>query len=530
MKVAFAVPTSHRSMTPQPPLEITGNFLTHPFAELLTECSRARLTGSLRVNEREKKCIFYLKSGSLVFAVANSRSSRLFDLLIRRGKFSKEQIAKIPNFNNDFELSAYLQENELLSSQECNQYFVEQIKELVVEALTWKSSDWTFSPLARVRDGLAFPINTKSLLVDYGRCLSVQEMLGRFRSLEERFSRSNLPATDVGLSPDEAFVLSRAEDGQLTAAGLLSVSAMSEASALQAIYTLWLGGLLERWDWQPAFSEEHIATMKNARLELKKEAAVPRAPFAEKQEDQEPPAETPRKPAIVAEPEKPISTEEYLERVENAETYYDVLGVDAKADTDTLKRAYFGLARMFHPDRFHAEGGETFQRVQNAFTELAQANETLKNAETRELYDYRMRKELADREKRRAAGDMGQDALRRQQAAENFERGFDLLMNEEWADAAQFFARAVHLAPQTARYHAYYGKALSDDPQQRYKAESEMQTAIKLEPDNVTLRLLLVEFFIQFNLKKRAEGELNRLLTAFPGNKEALELLSSLNL
>jgi predicted Zn-dependent protease len=183
---------------------------------------------------------------------------------------------------------------------------------------------------------------------------------------------------------------------------------------------------------------------------------------------------------------------------------------------------------MFHPDRFHAEGGETFKRIQHAFTELAQANETLKNTETRELYDYRMRKELADREKRRAAGNTGQDALRKQQAAENFERGFDLFMNDELEDATQFFARAVHLAPQNARYHSYYGKALSSDPAQRYKAEAEMQAGIKLEPDNATLRILLAEFFIQFNLMKRAEGELNRLLTIFPNNTEARDLLKSL--
>ncbi len=511
-------------MTPQPELEIKGNFLTHPFAELLTECARARLTGSLRVTEREKKCIFYLKSGNLVFAVSNSRSSRLFDIVIRRGKVSKEEIAKIPNFSNDFELSAQLQEKGLLTPTECDNLFIEQIKDLVVEALTWSSSDWVFSPLARIRDGLAFPINTAALLVEYGRVLSVDKMLTRFRSLDERFVSSGIQEMNITLSPEEAFVLSRADDGQLTAAGLASVSAMTEASALQAIYTLWLGGLLDRKDWQPAFSAEHIAVMKNARLELKKEAVLPRSPFAEKEEA---PVES-KVAQATREPVKVISTEEYLERVENAETYYDVLGVESDADAETLKKSYFSLARMFHPDRFHAEGGETFHRIQQAFTELAQANETLKNTETRELYDYRMRKELADREKRRAAGNTGQDALRKQQAAENFERGFDLFMNDELEDATQFFARAVHLAPQNARYHSYYGKALSSDPAQRYKAEAEMQAGIKLDPDNPTLRLLLAEFFIQFNLMKRAEGELNRLLTIFPTNTEARDLLKTL--
>ncbi|CAN5389475.1 hypothetical protein BH20ACI2_BH20ACI2_17150 [soil metagenome] len=511
-------------MTPRPELEIKGNFLTHPFAELLTECARARLNGSLRVTERDKKCIFYFKNGNLVFAVSNARSSRLFDVLLRRERLSKEDIAKIPNFSNDFELAAFLQDKKLLSQDECDRLFIDQIEELVVEALTWPSSDWIFSPLARVRDGLAFPINTTPLLVEYGRCLSTEDMLGRFRSLDERFSRSGVQEINVGLSPDEAFVLSRADDGILTAASLVSVSAVSESSALQAIYTLWLGGLLDREDWQPAFSADHIAVMKNARLEIRTEAKLPRALNSEKEETSVKPRAAPATPEV----EKVLTTEEYLQRVESAETFYDVLGVDSKADTDTIKRAYFGLARNFHPDRFHAEGGITFQRIQQAFTELAQANETLKNAETRELYDYRMRKELADRDKRRAAGDSGQDAILKQQAADNFERGFDLLMNEEFEDAIQFFARAVHLAPQNARYHAYYGKALSSDPSQRYKAESEMQSAIKLDPDNPTLRILLAEFFIQFNLLKRAEGELNRLLSVFPSNEEARELLKSL--
>lgn len=514
-------------MTPQPTLEIKGNFLTHPFAELLTECARASLTGSLRVTEREVKSVFYFKGGNLVFAVSNARSSRLFDIVIRRGKVSKEEIAKIPNFSNDFELAANLKERGLLTNTECDHLFLDQIREIVVEALTWSSSNWVFSPLARIRDGLSFPINIKALLVEYARVLNIDKVLARFRSFDERFSRSADAEIDVGLSPDEAFVLSRADDGPLTASGLLSLSAMSEESALQTIYTLWLGGLLDRQDWQPAFTAEHISLMRNVRLELKKEAVLPRAAFCEKDE---PTVVESSVVAPVPEPIKVISTEEYLERVENAETYYDVLGVDSNADVDTLKRSYFSLARMFHPDRFHAEGGPTFQRIQQAFTELAQANETLKNPESRELYDYRMRKELADREKRRAAGNSGQDALRKQQAAENFERGFDLLMSEDSEEAVQCFARAVHLAPQNARYHSYYGKALSSDPAQRYKAESEMQAGIKLDPDNPTLRLLLAEFFIQFNLMKRAEGELNRLLAKFPSNTEAQELLKGLKL
>ena len=86
----------------------------------------------------------------------------------------------------------------------------------------------------------------------------------------------------------------------------------------------------------------------------------------------------------------------------------------------------------------------------------------------------------------------------------------------------------VHFNPKNARYHAYYGKALSADEKQKHKAESELQAALKIDPNNPTFRILLAEFFIQFNLLKRAEGELKRLLDLFPSNREARDLLDSL--
>jgi cytochrome c-type biogenesis protein CcmH/NrfG len=89
-------------------------------------------------------------------------------------------------------------------------------------------------------------------------------------------------------------------------------------------------------------------------------------------------------------------------------------------------------------------------------------------------------------------------------------------------------ARAAHYAPKNAKYHAYYGKALSEDQKQRHKAETELQTALRLDPDNPTFRLMLAEFFVKMNLIKRAEGELTRLLAKFPSNRGARDLLESL--
>ena len=55
-----------------------------------------------------------------------------------------------------------------------------------------------------------------------------------------------------------------------------------------------------------------------------------------------------------------------------------------------------------------------------------------------------------------------------------------------------------------------------------------MQTALRIDPNNPTFRIMLAEFFIEMNLIKRAEGELNRLLALFPSNREARDLLASI--
>jgi DnaJ-class molecular chaperone len=61
--------------------------------------------------------------------------------------------------------------------------------------------------------------------------------------------------------------------------------------------------------------------------------------------------------------------------------YYEVLGVPRDADEDTIKQAFQGLARDWHPDVSDAP------QAQERFRELAEAYTVLANAEARALYD-----------------------------------------------------------------------------------------------------------------------------------------------
>ena len=49
-------------------------------------------------------------------------------------------------------------------------------------------------------------------------------------------------------------------------------------------------------------------------------------------------------------------------------------------------------------------------------------------------------------------------------ASDHFDHGFSLLVDDDIDAALPFLARAVGFAPNNARYHAYYGKALAARP------------------------------------------------------------------
>ena len=506
-------------------LEITGNFLSHSFAELIAEIALSSLNGSLRCAAKGKKCIAYFRNGRLVFAVSNARSSRLFDMMLKRGRINEDDLQRIPNFQNDLEFSAFLQAANFLSPDDVKALFVEQIGAIVIDLMSWIEGEWTFSSLARVRDGLEFKIAVTQLLADFARVMPASVIMSRFRGPDETFRRIGGPREHIELSPNELRTFMSIGDEPMMARDLIPKVGIDESTAIRAVYMLWLIGCLKREDWHPAFTDISIASIKNARLELKQEAkmiAVKAADTAKGDGS----ADTTNDVEV-------ISLDEYLARVETAQTFYDALGVDVKAEVSEIKRSYFALAKQFHPDHFHKAEAELQQRVQSAFTQISQAHETLKTEQLRELYDFKVRKELS--EKQTSAGSNAADATsdgasyqQLQQAHQSFEHGFDLLHDGDTERAAVFLARAVHFAPENARYHAFYGKCLAVDAKKRHQAEAELQAAIRLDEREPEYRRMLAEFFISQKLFKRAEGELKRLLAIFPNDNEARELLQSI--
>lgn len=544
-------------MTGQKKLAVQGIVQRHPIPELLVEINQIKLDGSLRLSNRDQKVIVYVEDGNIAFAVSNSRDHRLFTILLAQGKIEEKHLAGIEDFTNDFKLSHALVTNGLLTEAEAAEFFRFQIRAIVSTVIGWKTGEWTFSPLARLKDGLRYEIDLRSVLFESSKAMTDLEILARFKSLEESFALNVRARTaSIPFSPQEAFVLSRLDEHPLPIEQIKNVCGLKGNEVMPMLYRLWLGGFIIRDQWNKAFNKDAVDRFRNTKVYLKRSARSVENEERLKQEEEAKAAaeaeqkrledeekrraadERKEKERIAMESgykEVEISVEDYLTLVEEAPTYYELFGIKPDADLATVKRAYFSFARRFHPD-VYSRGVELelHKKIQKAFTEIAQAYETLRHDDRREMYDLKL-KTVIDALRKHDGTDLSsltkddvdkQDQSRK--ASDSFERGKGLLDDGYHEDALPYLGRAVQLEEGNAEYRAFYGLALSKEKRTRHKAEAEMQAAVKLAPNENRYRLMLVELYVEIGLSVRARNELKRLLEKDPGNLRAKELLNEL--
>ncbi len=228
-----------------------------------------------------------------------------------------------------------------------------------------------------------------------------------------------------------------------------------------------------------------------------------------------------------------------LARVRDAD-YYQILGLPRDADLTRIKPAYYELAKRFHPDRFQRDADESLRtQVENAFTHITQAYETLRDPRTRATYDSKMSAKLATpnapgpprragavTDKFKSATSTGTSSTHR--AEESFRQGLEALKQSDHGAAVVLLGEAVRLAPQHSRYHAFYGNALARDTRTQRQAETELHTAIRLDDRDPSYRVMLADLYRMLGQTLRAERELERALALNPQQESARRMLNEL--
>ena len=497
---------------------MNGQLSEQPLAELIREISGKSLSGRLRLEHERVHAVVYFEDGKLLYAAANVRTLRIREYLKNAEVIPEQDLAPINERVSDTDLIKVLCSQKLLSTTVAEQIQTRLVADVLRLALLWTEGAWEFESRSRLSEQFNLKIDIDSLLLEAARRLPAKFAASRFINPVEIITPVENPLVDANLLPAEVFLLSRV-DRPTTVRDLVAVSGLGEEETFGHLYALTLAGLLKRERWPTGFQ------------------GAQKAPPPKKPEPAPPPP-VEREPAQDSDPQ---DVENFLVRVKNAHTHYEVLGVGRGVSAPEVKTVYYQLARRYHPDRFRKSDPSLVARIESSFARITQAYDTLQDDQLRASYDRKLearRKvdQIVDAAPKASAPEpeavvesVAEPVVSAaERASLQFKEGLLALEQGQKKAALGLFASAARAVPNEPRYRASYGQLLAGNEATRRAAEAELSAAIKLDPKNTEYRMMLAELYRDLGLKLRAKGEAERAVAADPNNRKARELLRAL--
>jgi curved DNA-binding protein CbpA len=202
--------------------------------------------------------------------------------------------------------------------------------------------------------------------------------------------------------------------------------------------------------------------------------------------------------------------------------YFQILGVASNAPAPEIKRAYFGLAKEYHPDKhFGSYSAEVRNLAAEIFDLVSTAHDTLTDDEERQKYVSEL-----------AAGvrkDVSEEVSKILAAEGKFQKGEDLLRKKQFPEARRAFQEAVDLYGEEGEFHAYLGWChFQLDPHSQENAEKaieHIEAGIRLNPKVDKSYLFLGYVHKAIGRPDRAEKQFEKAIQCNPDCIEALREL-----
>ncbi len=485
-----------------------GQLSEQPLAELMREISAKSLGGRLRLERERVKVVAYFDGGSFRYAAANVRTLRLREYLLKNNLVSEKDLTQFNDRVSDIDVVKVMCAQKLLTISAAEQMQTRLAMDVLRLALLWTEGTWQFESKHRLDDPPQLEIDLNSLLLNAGRRLPAKFAASRFRNPGELITPLGEPLVHDNLLPTEVFLLSRL-DRPTVLRDLIAIGGASEEETLGIVYALALAGLVKRENWKSAFRDPQ----PTAPAEAQKETTATREVDLNE-------------------------IENFLLRVKNAGSYYELLGVEWEAGPESLKTVYYQLARRYHPDRFRKHHPLLVPRLESAFARITQAYDTLRDESLRTSYNSKLQARKKAQQLADSAPKATQETVaarvdetgvsKAERAAAQFKEALAALELGERKVALGLLASAASAVPSEPSYRAFYGQLLAGNERTRRAAEAELHAAIKLDPNNAEYRMMLAELYRDLGLKLRAKGEAERAVAADPNNQKARELLRTL--
>ncbi len=487
-------------------------------------------TGKLAFSRTGIEKAFFFQDGGLIHAQTNVSEERLGEILLRTGKISAEAFAGIGRFvRPDMLLGEVLVQNRVISQRGLYDGVLAQMYAVILGCFVFFDATYSFDPRERYLDAdFQLRVNLPLLIEKGVRAMSFHPAIHSF------FFGKALVAKEGELlsSIDEKErALWHRLDGSVNIEYIMTWDASDPNWFWKTLFLLYCLDLVE------FKSIPEPAMIAEPAVEAPPAAAAPSFPFSDEpllSAEPAVPAEPPKPPEPPKSVKPPKAAEEAADKAsqELDEAIYEAVelrkrmakldhhqlfGLYPSASEAEVKKAYFALARKFHPDRFgrtldpqiKKQIDELFDRITKSYKALTTANGAAAEVESAPPADE------TDRDPGRSADT-------------RFRQGKTLYNQARYDEAVQYLEEAVRMNDNKGDYFLLLALAQSKIRGLSKKAEKNFLRAVELEPWNPEGIVGLGILYKKEGLNTRAKRQFERALEIEPGHQAARQELESM--
>ncbi len=490
--------------------QIKDSLLPEIFKRILAE----RMSGKLRISSGPLEKSLFFTNGRITFATSNQPNERIGEILVRDGTISTHDKDMAQNYRMPGKkFGDTLVEMGKLLPDDLKKALSKQAATIATSVFLLQDGHYYFS------DGVKAPqeiqlhnLSTSDIIMEGIRSMPYRDemkaSIGNPARPLKLTAASYQISEQVTLKPTEAFVLSRI-DGIASLAEIAPLVPTEEVETYKMVYGLRVLGLL-------IGSAQH-QTAADAVRETKSQGSGQNA--------------QPGVGANLHEEDQPAELATVYSRIGEVD-YYQLLGVPSNASTADIKKMYYRMAKVYHPDRFRASGGsETQKKAAFVFSKMTEAYEVLVDGKARLAYDRTGPGEKRDFVKppeERREEKMAEKESTEKGAQESYEKGLDLFNSRKYTEAIEPLSLAVKAAPRNLDYLLTLAKAQAKNPPSRKEAEKSFLRAVNLDKLNPEPYVQMGKYYKEIKDFEKALALFQRALAIDDEHEEAQKEMSSL--
>lgn len=473
-------------------------------------------TGSLSLKRAEVEKYFFSQDGQLVFVRTNQPGERLGEVLFRMEKLPPDAYANMNAYIEPKQsIGEVLVRRGVITERDLVEALAHQIRDTVLNAFGFYDAELTYEDRPPFSAGVDVKVSIPFLIEQGIRRMKVAPPLRTF--LENKFYRPGRPTLAHLLTEEEKDIL-----------GLIAVHASPNSLLTKAKSSPELV-------WKSLFlfyCLDLIEVEGEAGSEAPYQAPTPRpptpsTPFSSPASAAQAPTApgVPPPPPSAAGPEarRDLGRSEVMDQIAEvldvrqgltSKDYYQILGVERKGSDEDIKKAYFQLARKFHPDRFDRQISQSYrEQIDEVFNAVTNAYRTLSDKEKRAAYDKSTAPVQVE--------DVGKRADLR------FRQAKVLASQTRYQEAIILLEEAIRLRKK-ADYYLLLAQLEMKTPSLSRKAEQDFLSATAMEPWKADGHIGLGLLYKNEGLTIKAIRSFKKAAEIEPENKRALAELEEL--